>query len=163
MTGGKQGGGSDDWLRSTRPIGFLYWGGRQWRQYGLQPLSPLLIKLNKATLNWGDQKIFSSVDEWAFNLGLGGHWPDSSCACCHDPHLWLLVSFGEGRQSLRKIFLVVTGTRYQPLSKPGVSHREPRNGQTGPSPAVVLCTKRYPYWIHTITNQYAQFWVLCSS
>ena len=35
-----------------------------------------------------------------------------------DPHLWLLVSFGEGRQSLRKIFLVVTGTRYQPPSKP---------------------------------------------
>jgi len=22
--------------------------------------------------------IFSSVDEWAFNLGLGGHGPDSS-------------------------------------------------------------------------------------
>ena len=82
--------------------------------------------------------IFSSVDEWAFNLGLGGHGPDSSRGCCHDPHLWLLVSFGEGRQSLRKIFLVVTGTRYQPPSKPGVSHREPRNGQAGPSPAVPL-------------------------
>ena len=54
-----------------------------------------------------------------------------------DPHLWLLVSFGEGRQSLRKIFLVVTGTRYQPPSKPGVSLRELRNGQVGPSPAVL--------------------------
>ena len=141
MTGGKQGEGGDDWLHSTRPIGFLFWGGRQWRQYGLQPLSPLLIKLNKATLNWGDQMIFSSVDEWAFNLGLGGHWPDSSRGCCHDPHLWLLVSFGEGRQSLRKIFLVVTGNRYQPPSKPGVSHREPRNGQAGPSPTVNFCTQ----------------------
>jgi hypothetical protein len=38
-------------------------------------LSPpiILIKLNKATLNCGDQKIFSSADELAFNLGLGGH------------------------------------------------------------------------------------------
>jgi hypothetical protein len=33
-----------------------------------------------------------------------------------DPHLWLLVSFGEGRQSLKekKIFLLVIKTRYQP-------------------------------------------------
>ena len=72
--------------------------------------------------------IFSSVDEWAFNLGLGGHGPDSSRGYCHDPHLWFLVSFGEGRQSLRKILLVVTGTRYQPPSKQGVSLRELRNG-----------------------------------
>ena len=54
-----------------------------------------------------------------------------------DPHLWLLVSFGEGRQSLRKIFLVVTGTRYQPPSKLGVSLRELRNGLVRPSPAVL--------------------------
>jgi hypothetical protein len=78
--------------------------------------------------------------------------PIPPVGCCHDPHLWLLVSFVEGRQSLRKIFLVVTGNRYQPQSKPGVSHREPRNGQAGPSPAVNLCTKWYPYCIHMITN-----------
>ena len=162
MTGGKQGGGGDDWLRSTRPIGFLFWDGRQWRQYGLQPLSPLLIKLNKATLNWGDQKIFSSIDEWAFNLGLGGHWHDPSRGCCHDPHLWLLVSFGEGRQS-RRYFWFLAKIRYQLLFKLGITHRKLRNGQAGPSPSVVLCTKRYPYCIRMITKQYAQFWVLCSS
>ena len=59
--------------------------------------------------------IFSSVDEWAFNLGLGGHGPDSSRGCCHDPHLWLLVSFGEGRQSLRYFWFLAVN-RYQPPS-----------------------------------------------
>jgi hypothetical protein len=167
MTSREQGGGGYDWLCSTRPIGF-FWGGRLWRAcpskstvYNLS--LPLLIKFNKATLNWGDQMIFSSVDEWAFNLGLGGNWPESSRGCCHNPHLWLLVSFGEGRQSLRKIFLVVTGNRYQPLSKPGISHWELRNGQAGLFSVVNLCTKWYPYCILMITNQYAQFWVLCSS
>ena len=43
------------------------------------------------------------------------------------------------------------------LFKPGITHRKLRNGQAGPSPAVVLCTKRYPYCIRMITNQYAQF------
>ena len=81
--------------------------------------------------------IFSSVDEWAFNLGLGGHGPDSSRGCCHDPHLWLLVSFGEGRQS-RKIFLIFSQNLIPTSFKPGLSHRKLRNGQAGPSPAVPL-------------------------
>jgi hypothetical protein len=55
MTGGKQGEGGDNWLRSTRPIGLLFgWEavkGLPFQQYGLQPLSPLLIKFNKAMLN----------------------------------------------------------------------------------------------------------------
>jgi hypothetical protein len=54
MTGGKQGGGDDNQLRSARPIGFLGWEavkGLPFSRYGLQLLSPLLIKLNKATLN----------------------------------------------------------------------------------------------------------------
>ena len=154
-----------DRLCSTRPIGFFIWvGGSEGLALSivrLQSLYPLLIKLNKATLNWGDQMIFSSVDEWAFNLGLGGHWPDSSRGCCHDPHLWLSVSFGEGRQS-RKYFWFLAKIWYQPLSN--------RVYLTGNSemvkldlPLQCLCTKRCPYWICTITNQYAQFWVLCSS
>ena len=56
-------------------LAFLGWEavkGLPFQQYGLQPPPPLLIKFNKATLNWGDQMIFSSIDEWAFNLGLGG-------------------------------------------------------------------------------------------
>jgi hypothetical protein len=69
--------------------------------------------------------IVSSLDEWALTMA-GGILT----------RFFPMVSFGEGRQSLRKIFLVVTGTRYQPLAKPGVSLREPRNGQVGPSPAV---------------------------
>jgi hypothetical protein len=52
------------------------------------------------------------------------------------PTIMALGIFGKGRQSLRKIFLVVIGTRYQPPSKPGVSLRELRNGQVSPSPAV---------------------------
>ena len=75
-----------------------------------------------------------------------------------DPHLWLLVSFGEGRQSLRKIYLLVIETRYQPPSKPGLSLRELRNGLFGPSPAILSL---HPCWAHTgfvfITNQHAQF------
>jgi hypothetical protein len=87
--------------------------------------------------------IFSSLDEWALTMA----WGDIDQippVGCHVPHLWLLVSFGEVRQSLRKIFLVVTGTRYQPPSKPGVSHREPRNGRAGPSPAINFCTQAVP-------------------
>ena len=61
--------------------------------------------------------IFSSVDEWAFNLGFGGHGPDSysSRGFYHDPHLWLLVSFGDGRQSLRYFWFLAVN-RYQPPS-----------------------------------------------
>ena len=55
MTGGKQGEGGNDRLRSTRPIGFFIWvGGSEGLALSivrLQSLSPLLIKLNKATLN----------------------------------------------------------------------------------------------------------------
>ena len=54
VTGREQGGGDDGRLLSTRPIGFLGWEavkGLPFQQYGLQPLSPLLIKFNKATLN----------------------------------------------------------------------------------------------------------------
>ena len=42
-------------------LAFLGWEavkGLPFQQYGLQPLSPLLIKFKKATLNWGDQMIF---------------------------------------------------------------------------------------------------------
>ena len=38
------------------------------------------------------------------------------------------------------------------LFKPGITHRKIRNGQAGLFPAVVLCTMRYPYYIHMITN-----------
>jgi hypothetical protein len=54
MTGREQRGGGDDRLCSTRPIGLLGWEavkGLPFSWYGLQPLSRLLIKLNKATLN----------------------------------------------------------------------------------------------------------------
>jgi hypothetical protein len=40
--------------------------------------------------------------------------------------------------------LVVTGIRNQPPSKSGVSHREPRNGQAGHSPAENLSTQAVP-------------------
>jgi hypothetical protein len=71
MTGGKQGEGGNDRLCSTRPIGFFRVGGCE----GLalptvrSPTSlPPLIKFNKATLNRGDQMIFSSIDEWGLTL-----------------------------------------------------------------------------------------------
>jgi hypothetical protein len=76
-----------------------------------------------------------------------------------------VVSFGEGRQNLKKIFfffLVVTGTRYQPPCKPGVSLRELRNSLVGPSLAMLSLIPTLvpilgcPYWIHIVTNQYAQ-------
>jgi hypothetical protein len=73
--------------------------------------------------------IFSSLDEWAFTMA-GGILTQFLLWVLSRPTLVALGIFwgGEGRQSLRKIFLNVTGTRYQPPSKLGVSHREPRNG-----------------------------------
>ena len=95
--------------------------------------------------------IFSSVDEWAFNLGLGGHGPDSSRGCCHRPTLVALGIFWGG-EAEPKIFLVFSQNLIPTSFKPGLSHRKLRNGQAGPSPAVAFCTKRYPYYIRMITN-----------
>ena len=38
--------------------------------------------------------IFSSVDEWAFNLGLGGHGPDSSRGYLRPTHVALGTFWG---------------------------------------------------------------------
>ena len=55
MTGGEQGGGDDDCSIVQGQLAFfLGWEavkGLPFSRYGLQLLSPLLIKLNKATLN----------------------------------------------------------------------------------------------------------------
>ena len=54
VTGKEQRGGGEGRLLSTRPFGLLGWEavkGLPFSWYGLQPLSPLRIKLNKATLN----------------------------------------------------------------------------------------------------------------
>jgi hypothetical protein len=74
MTGRKQRGGGDDQLPSTKTFGFLGWEavkGLPFSLYGLQLLYPLWIKLNKATINWGDQMIFSSLNEWALTMAGG--------------------------------------------------------------------------------------------
>ena len=47
-----------------------------------------------------------------------------------------LVSFGEERQS-RKILLIFSQNLIPTSFKPGLSHRKLRNGQAGPSPAVL--------------------------
>ena len=108
-------------------------------------ISPFWIKFNKATLNWGDQMIFSSLDEWALTMA-GGALTRFLLWVLSPPTIMALGIFGKGRQSLRKIFLVVIGTRYQPPSKPGVSLRELRNGQVSPSPAVHCLHPRWrPY------------------
>ena len=52
-------------------------------------------------------------------------------------HLWLSVSFEEGRQS-RKIFLIFSQNLIPTSFKPGLSHRKLRNGQAGPSLAVSI-------------------------
>jgi hypothetical protein len=48
--------------------------------------------------------IFSSLDEWALTMAGGDIDLIPPLGAITDPHLWLLVSFREGRQSLRKIF-----------------------------------------------------------
>ena len=87
--------------------------------------------------------IFSSIDEWAFNLG----WvdidriPPVGAVTTHTCGSWYLL--GRGRQSLRHFFCLffswnlVSNLHF----KLGITLRKLRNGQAGPSPVVALCTK----------------------
>jgi hypothetical protein len=94
--------------------------------------------------------------------------------CCQDPHLWLLVSFGEGRQTHRSLQLLlsqllgrlgleVQRAKLQPNLIPtsfqlGITLRELRNGLSRPSPAMLSLHACWsPYWVRVIMVQYAQF------
>lgn len=80
--------------------------------------------------------IFSSLDEWALTMA-GGALTRFLLWVLSRPTLMALGIFWGGEAEPQKDSLLVTGTRYQPPCKPGVSLRELRNGLVGPSPAVL--------------------------